>query len=102
MPYDINTGVTSYNQGDLIRIQATFKDLNGNLVDPTTVTLKVKVPAGTVSTYSYPGTVVRSSLGVFYYDLAVSAAGTHHYNWSGTGAYQAADEDSFEVSTSVF
>jgi hypothetical protein len=102
MPYDINTGVTSYNQGDLIRIQATFKDLTGNLVDPTAVTLKVKVPAGTVTTYNHPGTIVRSSVGVFYFDFAVNASGTHYFNWSGTGAYTAADESSFEVATSVF
>lgn len=102
MPYDINTGTFSYNIGDQIRIQATFKDISGTVVDPTTVTLKVKVPAGTVSTVTYPGTITRSSTGVYFYDFPITASGTHYYNWSGTGAYVVADESSFEVVSSVF
>ncbi len=102
MPYNANTGTYSYNIGDLIRIQGTFKDINGTVVDPTNITLKVKVPAGTVSTYYYPGTITRTSTGVYYFDFAITASGTHYYNWAGTGAYTVADESSFEVVSSVF
>lgn len=102
MPYNANTGTYSYNIGDLIRIQGTFKDISGTVVDPTNITLKVKVPAGTVSTYYYPGTITRTSTGVYYFDFAITASGTHYYNWAGTGAYTVADESSFEVVSSVF
>lgn len=102
MPYNPNTGTYSYNIGDLIRIQGTFKDISGTVVDPTNITLKVKVPAGTVSTYYYPCTITRTSTGVYYFDFAITASGTHYYNWAGTGAYTVADESSFEVVSSVF
>lgn len=102
MPYNPNTGTYSYNIGDLIRVQATFKDIGGTVVDPTNITLKVKVPAGTVSTFYYPGTVTRVSTGVYYYDFPITASGTHYYNWAGTGAYTVADESSFEVVSTQF
>lgn len=102
MPLDPNTGVFSYNIGDLLRLKATFTSLTGTLVDPTTITLKVKNPAGTTTTYTYPTHITKSSTGVYYYDYAVAAAGTHYYNWAGSGAFQAADENSFEIVSTVF
>jgi hypothetical protein len=102
MPYNSNTGTYSYNVGDLVRLQATFKDLASVLADPTTVVLKVKNPAGTTTTYNYPGTIIRSSTGVFYYDYLVGASGTHYFNFAGAGAYTAVDESSFEVVATQF
>jgi hypothetical protein len=102
MPYNANTGTYSYNVGDLVRLQATFKDLASVLADPTTLTLKVKNPAGATTTYNYPGTIVRSSTGVFYYDYLVGASGTHYFNFAGAGAYTAVDESSFEVVATQF
>jgi hypothetical protein len=102
MPYDSTTGTYQYNIGDLLRLRATFKDIDGNVADPTTVTLKVKNPASTITTYTYPGTISRESTGVYYYDFPVTAAGIHYYNWAGTGAYTAADESSFTVVTTQF
>lgn len=102
MPYDPTTGTYTYNIGDLLRLKATFTDIAGVEADPTAITLKVKAPSGTVTTYTYPGTVVRQSTGVYYYDFPVTASGTHFYNWAGTGAYTAADEASFVVVTTQF
>lgn len=102
MPYDPLSGTYSYNIGDLLRLQASFKDLSAVLVDPTAVVLKVKNPAGTVTTYNYPGVITRSSTGVYYYDYSVTASGVHYFNWSGTGAYTVADESSFTVVSSAF
>lgn len=102
MPYDSTTGTYTYNIGDLLRLRATFTDISGAVADPTTVTLKVKAPSGTVTTYTYPGTVSRLSTGIYYYDFPVTASGTHYYNWAGSGAYTAADEASFVVVTTQF
>lgn len=102
MPVDPTTGVSLYNIGDLLRLQVTFTDINGSLADPTSITLKIKNPVGTVTTYTYPAQVLKSSTGVYYFDYAVVASGTHYFNWAGTGAYTAADEGSFTVITSVF
>lgn len=102
MPLDPLTGSQLYNIGDLLRLKATFKDLSDVVADPTNVVLKVKNPSGTVTTYNYPGTITRESTGVYYYDFAVTVSGVHYFNWAGTGAYTAADENSFSVVTTVF
>lgn len=102
MPLDPLTGVSLYNIGDLLRLQAVFKDLDGNNADPSAVVLKIKVPAGTVTTVNYPGTITRSSTGTYYYDYLVAASGVHYFNWAGSGAYTAADESSFTVVSTVF
>jgi len=74
-------------QGNLRRIKATFKDINSNLVDPTTVTIKVRPgkDAATIS-YVYPGVITRDGLGVFYYDLTLNTPGTWSYQVISTGA----------------
>ena len=102
MPLDPNTGIFSYNIGDLLRLKATFTSITGTNVDPTSITLKVKNPAGSVTTYTYPTHITKDSTGVYYYNYAVAASGTHYYNWAGTGAFQAADENSFTVVSTVF
>ena len=102
MPLDPNTGIFSYNIGDLLRLKATFTSITGTNVDPTSITLKVKNPAGAVSTYTYPTHITKDSTGVYFYNYAVAASGTHYYNWAGTGAFQAADENSFTVVSTVF
>ena len=102
MPLDPTTGVYQYNIGDLLRLQATFTNLSGTKVDPTTIVLKVKNPAGAITTYTYPTNITRSSTGVFYYDYAVLASGAHYFNWAGSGAFTAADENVFSVVSTVF
>jgi hypothetical protein len=102
MPYDVASGTYTYNIGDLLRIRATFTDIAGAVADPTNVTLKVKAPSGTITTYTYPGTVSKESNGIYYYDFPVTASGVHFYNWAGTGAYTAADESQFSVVTTQF
>ena len=102
MPLDPTTGIFQYNIGDLLRLQATFTSLTGTKVDPTTIILKVKNPAGTITTYTYPTNIVRSSTGVYYYDYSVLASGVHYFNWAGSGAFTAADENQFLVVTTVF
>lgn len=102
MPVDPLTGVRSYNIGDLLRLKATFTSLAGTNVDPSNITLKVKTPAGSVSTYTYPSNITKESTGVYYYDYSVASSGTFYFNWSATGGHQAADESTFVVTSTVF
>jgi len=95
--------------GTTIRIWGTFKAATWTvtagvpsatyaLTDPSTVTLQVENPAGTVTSYTYAGaTVSKNSTGVFYKDLALDTAGDWTYRWVGTGAVAVAGEDSFNV-----
>jgi hypothetical protein len=93
-PYDIGDGLVA---------TVTF-DVAGVATDPTTVTAKVRNPAGTVTTYTYsaaPGQpdphIVRSSAGVYTLTLVPDAAGTWLVQWTGTGAVTAVDDQSYTV-----
>ena len=75
----------TYLEGSTVRVQATFAVSSVN-TDPTTVTLKVMVPAGTITTYTYAlAEVTKSATGIYYKDIALSTPGTWTYRWIGTG-----------------
>jgi len=90
---------TDYDIGDLVRLSATFTDTAGALTDPTATTFSIKVPSGTVTTYTYGVTadIVRDSLGLFHVDYSPLAEGIHYYRFVGTGACQTADEAPFYI-----
>lgn len=99
--------MNAYHVGDLVRISATFTDINGAAADPTTVTLLVKlryVIGATTTTYTYGGggTITKSGTGVYYQDFTPTTEGIWDYRWIGTGAIQAADEGAFNVPNSEF
>ena len=87
-----NTYATTHDSG------AVVSALLGTAGDPTTVTLKVKDPTGTVTTYTYAGAqVVKDSTGNYHYDLTPAIAGKWYYEWVGTGAVPAQSESYFVV-----
>ena len=71
-----------------LQLRATFKDLNGDIADPSTITLGVKTAGGVTTNYVYNTAtqVVRESLGVFYANIQFNEAGSWYYEWVGTGA----------------
>jgi hypothetical protein len=85
--------------GDLIRLSGTFADLNGNLLDPTVVTLSIKESSGVVASFQYgrDAFVVRESVGKYYMDFAPNMEGLHTYRFAGSGAVTAAEEKMFYV-----
>ena len=88
-----------YDIGDLVRVTGTFT-VSSVATDPTTVTLKVLPPGGTLATYTYAaGEITKSGTGVYYKDIAITAAGTWYYRWLGTGAVVSAGEEYFHVRT---
>jgi len=88
----------TYDVGDKVRMSAAFTS-SGAATDPTGLTFKIKVPAGTVTTYVY-GTdaeLVKDSTGNYHVDFTVAASGRHVYRFAGTGVVTAAGESNFEV-----
>lgn len=72
--------------GTEVRLRATFKDIDGVLSDPATISLTVEDPAGAKTTYTYAGAQVqKKSTGVYYYDLTFDQAGRWNYRWLSTG-----------------
>lgn len=82
-----------YQVGDLVPLEATFRNTAGVATNPTGVTLTVRAPDGTVTT----PTPTNPSTGVYHFDLAASQAGLYWYTFKGTGTVTAADRNSFYV-----
>lgn len=91
--------IHTYDIGDVVRISSTFTQ-NAVAIDPSTVSLTVKDPAATSTTYTYAGaTVTKDSVGNYHVDVAPTLTGTYKYRWVSTGTGQAAEENSFQVRT---
>lgn len=89
----------TYEIGDGVRLACTFTDaINGALVDPTTVTLALRLPDGTTPTTS----PVKDSTGKYFFDFTTTLAGVHWFRWAGTGSFASASEGAFAVSRSQF
>lgn len=110
----------TFRFGAPIRLTAKFTDPNRvvdpldpdpetdevahTLVDPTTVTAKLKKPDGTIVTKLY-GTdveVVRDDVGRFHMDVTCDMSGTWTFGWIGTGAGAAVNDDAFKVTANPF
>lgn len=89
---------TTYVQGGLLRLTATFKNVKRYAADPDTVTLRVENPAGTVTSYTYAAEdLVKDGVGIYYYDLDLDTPGQWFYRFEGTGDCQAAAQGGFTV-----
>ena len=89
----------SYPLGTQLVLGTTFVDAITQVpADPTTVTLEVMDPTGTVTmpSYTHPGTGLFKSL------FTPSMAGVWTTRWEGTGAVVAATEHKFEIRASAF
>lgn len=97
--------MTSYFKGQGVRCYGSFAAEDGTtLTDPTTITFKVKNPAGSTTTYVY-GTdaqLVKIGTGRYRVDVTANAAGLWTYRFEGTGAVVAADEQTFTVNGGAF
>jgi hypothetical protein len=86
-----------YTTGNQIRLGVVFKNQQGRPTNPTSVIVRVKNPNNVIVDY----TGVQSAIGTFYYVATANIVGTWYYRWIGTGAVQAAAEQSFII-TSAF
>ena len=93
-----------YDTGDVARCSVTFKDLTGTTVDPSTVVLEIKLPDGSLVTYTYlvDAAVVKDALGKYHVDHLLTQGGIHYYKWTGSGTVYAAEESQFFVKISQF
>ena len=92
----------SCDVGDIIRLYADFTDVDGQLIDPDSLTVRVKKPDKTTDSYLYPGEVNRIERGRFFLDVDVTMSGTWMYRWEAIGAGQSAAERTFCARESYF
>ena len=91
-----------YDPGTCIRLSVVF-EVDGVETDPTTVSLKVRKPDGTTTTYTYPATITKDSAGRYHKDITPAAGeqGRWFYQCIGTGTAAATGERSFRVREQV-
>lgn len=93
-----------YLKGQRATCSASFSDSTDTLVDPATVTFKVKLPAGTTTTYVY-GTdaqLVKAGTGRYYVLLDLDTTGSYTYRFESTGTYKGAEEQRLDVDGGAF
>jgi hypothetical protein len=89
--------------GQVARLPLQVLDNASLPVDPGAVLLKLKVPAGTVTTYTYGAgpEIVRDAAGAYHADLVLSAAGVWTYRWELGAPNAGAAEGVIRVNKSV-
>lgn len=93
--YKLNDGVTLLAE---FHLKATSA-----LADPTTVTLKVRDPNGTITTYTRAGgTITKLDTGWYKKQITATVGGLWSYSWHGTGTVPVSAEGSFEVDYSNY
>lgn len=90
------TSSAEINIGSRAAVTAKFKDEAGDDANPTTVTIRVKKPDGTVVVKTNQE-LDNPGLGHWVGRFDVDQAGRWYYRVEGTGNVQAADEASFIV-----
>lgn len=78
----------SFQKGSkpVIRVSFTDPDNDGAAIDPSTVSIRVKAPDDTVSTFTYATDpeVEKESVGNYVFRLLLDQEGTYHWKWTGT------------------
>ena len=91
----------TYDKGDTINLNARFYNKLGQLADPTSVTLKIRNPHGTITTPS----PTHDGTGLYSFDLITALSdltGRWEYRFEGTGAVTSAEERVFYLRGSDF
>jgi len=93
--------------GTLVRLTAEFRVPaadDGTPTDPTTLTLQIRVPAGSLTSYTYlsgDGVIVKDATGFYHADYVPAATGRYRWRWAGVGAAHVAGEGGFVVTAST-
>jgi hypothetical protein len=87
--------------GAVQRLTCRIKTLTGAPIDPSTLTLTVKVlTTETVYIYGTDAAFVRDSVGRYHVDHLIAEAGKHVWRFVSTGVAAAAQEGYFKVEPS--
>ena len=86
--------ISQFTVGDTLRFSVTFS-VGGTNTDPTVITFRRRDPNGVIQAYVYGTDVelVRTAVGLYRIDLALSVTGEYWYRWEGTGSAAGVSED---------
>jgi hypothetical protein len=94
--------MTLYQTGESLRLTATIVDTDGAAVDPTTTTISIKKPDGTMAVTD--GAMTKSGVGSYYYDYTIASdAGTYsaEVKATGSGGRITLEPDTFIVESAI-
>lgn len=90
--------MSAYECDTEVELKGTFRNAADAVTDPSSITLYVRNPAGTTSTYTYAATeIVRESEGVYTKNVTLDAPGTWYYRFKGEGSLKVAGWTSITV-----
>lgn len=94
---------TDFLVGETCRFSVAIVDAAAVAADPDTLRLRLRDPAGALTTYLYGAAVeiVRSATGAFHADITLAAAGTWVYRWEADTPNPGAAEGSVTVTRSA-
>lgn len=92
--------MNKYTTGTLVRLPATLTTIDGVLVNPTTLTCKIKLPDNTISDLTT--SIVHEGTGKYYVDYTPLVIGVFNVEWIGTGTAQITGIHKFEASQATF
>jgi hypothetical protein len=94
--------MSKYDIGDSVKSEVRFTDAEGNLADPTAVTVAYRLDGGAITTWVFgvDPEVINDSVGVYHADIVTTAAGVMCIRWAGTGAVIAAVEGRITIKDS--
>jgi hypothetical protein len=88
--------------GDVALIKCIFTNTSGAAIDPTTITLYLTQPSGSIGTYTYAnGDIAKLSTGTYTYNGTAGLAGYYTGRWVGDGAAVAAERSRYFVRGTV-
>lgn len=88
----------SYYVNDTIRISAAFRSDQNALIDPDTVSITItQNSVSTTYTYGVGAAIVRPTIGNYYINYLLLAAGELSYEWDGINAVTIARSGGFTV-----
>lgn len=83
-----------FANGEVIRARVTYRNPDNltELLDPATVSVTVRTPSGTLTTYDYgqDAELSKVSTGVYQISIALTEVGTYKWKWVGTGVQKGA------------
>lgn len=89
--------MNQYIAGSVVELRVLFKDLDGNLVDPTEVVGEVRAPDGSV--IDITAQIQRESLGTYTAPYTPELSGLYIYRFVAEGSVIAAGEGRFNSTT---
>ena len=87
-------------RGNSVTITGTFT-IVGAATDPTTTTLEVKEPGGTITAYS-DAQMTHVGTGIYAKNVIISSEGTWTFRMTGTGTVAASSITNIECRADVF